>query len=184
VKRTATTFLITLICAFYLLQLINPDIEQKLFLINKAILNDGLIHGVGAGEFYRVLTVALVHGGLMHLAFNMYALLVLGNPLEKAFGKSKFLTVFIISLIAGSLTSLWLNPTNSPSVGASGALFGLFGAMAIVGRRIGVEVKSIAVILAINFAIGFILPGIDWHAHLGGLIGGALSAVLLLRKRV
>jgi membrane associated rhomboid family serine protease len=183
VKRTATTSLITVICGFYLLQLVNPDIEQKLFLINKAILSDGLIHGVGAGEWYRVLTVALVHGGLMHLAFNMYALLVLGNPLEKAFGKSKFLAVFTIALITGSLTSLWLNPTNSPSVGASGALFGLFGAMAVVGRRIGVEVKSIAVILVINFAIGFILPGIDWHAHLGGLIGGGLSAFVLLRKR-
>ena len=120
----------------------------------------------------------------MHLAFNMYALLVLGNPLEKAFGKTKLLTLFTVSLISGSLASFWLNPINQPSVGASGALFGLFGAMAIVGRRIGVEVKSIAVILAINFAIGFILPGIDWHAHLGGLIGGALSAVLLLRKRV
>jgi len=184
VKRSATTALITIICGFYLLQLFNPAIEEKLFLINKAILSDGLIHGVGAGEWYRLVTVALVHGGLMHLAFNMYALLVLGNPLEKAFGKTKLLTIFTVSLITGSLTSLWLNPTNSPSVGASGALFGLFGAMAVVGRRIGVEVKSIAVILGINFAIGFILPGIDWHAHLGGLVGGGLSALILLRNRV
>ena len=183
-KRSATTSLITIICGFYLLQLFNPAIEEKLFLINKAILSDGLIHGVGAGEWYRLVTVALVHGGPMHLAFNMYALLVLGNPLEKAFGKSKFLTVFIISLITGSLTSLWLNPTNSPSVGASGALFGLFGAMAVAGRKIGADVKSIGVIIGINFAIGFILPGIDWHAHLGGLIGGGVTALILLRSRV
>ena len=183
-KRSATTSLITIICGFYLLQLFNPAIEEKLFLINKAILSDGLIHGVGAGEWYRLATVALVHGGLMHLAFNMYALLVLGNPLEKAFGKTKLLTLFTVSLISGSLASFWLNPINQPSVGASGALFGLFGAMAVVGRRIGVEVKSIAVILGINFAIGFILPGIDWHAHLGGLIGGGVTALILLRNRV
>ena len=183
-KRSATTALITTICGFYLLQLFNPAIEEKLFLINKAILSDGLIHGVGAGEWYRLATVALVHGGLMHLAFNMYALLVLGNPLEKAFGKTKLLTLFTVSLISGSLASFWLNPINQPSVGASGALFGLFGAMAVAGRKIGADVKSIGVIIGINFAIGFILPGIDWHAHLGGLIGGGVTALILLRNRV
>ncbi len=111
-KRNATTTLITVICAFYLLQLIHPSIEQDLFLIRKAGFADGLYHGVQTGEWYRIITVALIHGGLMHLAFNMYALLVLGNPLEYAFGKVKFLSIFFISLITGSLASLWLNPSN------------------------------------------------------------------------
>jgi membrane associated rhomboid family serine protease len=120
----------------------------------------------------------------MHLGFNMYALLVLGNPIENAFGKTRFLAIFLISLTTGSLASLYLNPSNQPSVGASGALFGLFGAMAVAGRRIGADVKSITVILGINFAMSFVLTGIDWHAHLGGLIGGALTALILLRTRI
>jgi rhomboid protease GluP len=183
VKRNATTSLITVICGFYLLQLLIPSLEQNLFLINKAVLSDGLVHGVGAGEYYRILTVALIHGGIMHLGFNMYAMLVLGNPLEYAFGKVRFLSIFFISLVTGSLASLALNPVNQPSVGASGALFGLFGAFVVVGRRIGADVKSTLVIIGINFGISFVVPGVDWHAHLGGLIGGAIAAKILLRQR-
>jgi rhomboid protease GluP len=184
VKRNTTTVLITIICGFYLLQLFDPALQEQLFLINKAILSDGVVHGVATGEWYRILTVALVHGGLTHLAFNMWALFVLGNPIEKAFGRNRFLVIFFISLIAGSVASLALSPVNQPSVGASGALFGLFGALAVTGRKIGVDVRSILVLIGINFALGFILPNIDWHAHLGGLIGGAIAAKVILRKRV
>ncbi len=183
-KRTATNLLITVICGFYLLQLLIPSLQEQLFLINKAAFSDGTIHGVGTGEWYRILTVALVHGGLLHLGFNMYGLLILGNPIEQAFGRNKFLAIFFVSLITGSLASLALNPSNQPSVGASGALFGLFGAMWVAGKRIGVDVKSITVIIGINFAMSFVLSGIDWHAHLGGLIGGAIVAKIALRKRV
>ena len=119
----------------------------------------------------------------MHLGFNMYALMVLGNPLEEAFGKNKVLIIFFVSLLTGSLTSAYLASSMSYSVGASGAIFGLFGAMAIVGNRIGADTKSIYVIIGINFALGFVLGGIDWHAHLGGLVGGLITAQLLLSKR-
>lgn len=183
-KRTATTALITIICGFYLLQLLVPSLQENLFLVNKAVLSDGSVHGVATGEWYRIFTVALVHGGLMHLGFNMYALLVLGNPIERAFGRNRFLAIFFISLATGSLASLYLNPVNQPSVGASGALFGLFGAFAMVGRKIGADVRSIMVIIGINLAIGFVIPNVDWHAHLGGLIGGAIAAKLLLRQRI
>ena len=183
VKVNATTGLISLICAFYLLGMFNPQLQEKLYLINRAILSDGAIHGVGQGEWYRIFTVALVHGSLTHLGFNMWALYVLGTPIERAFGKIRFLTIFIISLIAGSLTSLALAPQNMPSVGASGAIFGLFGAFAVVGKRIGADVRSIVVLIGINFALDFILPNIDWHAHLGGLIGGAVTSLFILRKR-
>ncbi|MEI9907382.1 MAG: rhomboid family intramembrane serine protease [Actinomycetota bacterium] len=71
-----------------------------------------------------------------------------------------------------------------PSVGASGALFGLFGAFAVAGRKIGADVKSILVLIGINFAFTFIVPNVDWHAHVGGLIGGAIAAFFLLRSRV
>jgi rhomboid protease GluP len=188
VKRNATTGLITLICGFYLLELLAPSLQEKLFLVNRAILSDGMVHGVGQGEWYRIFTVVLVHAGFTHLAFNMWALFVLGNPIEQAFGRTRFLTIFLISLIAGSSTSLALAAQNQvsvgASVGASGAIFGLFGAFAVAGRKIGADVRSIFVLIGINFALDFIIPHIDWHAHLGGLIGGAIAATFLLRKRV
>lgn len=134
-------------------------------------------------EWYRIFTVALVHAGLLHLGFNMYALMVLGNPIEAAFGKGKFLLVFFISLVTGSLTSAYFASASSYSVGASGAVFGLFGALVIVGKRIGADVRSIYVIIGINFVIGFVLGGIDWKAHLGGLVGGLISATFILNKR-
>jgi rhomboid protease GluP len=184
VKRNATTGLITLICGFYLVELLNPGLQEKLFLINRAILSDGMVHGVGQGEWYRIFTVSLVHAGLTHLAFNMWALFVLGNPIEQAFGRTRFLTIFLLSLVAGSLASLGLAAQNQVSVGASGAIFGLFGAFAVAGRKIGADIRSILVLIGINFALDFILPNIDWHAHLGGLLGGAIAAAFLLRKRV
>ena len=133
-------------------------------------------------EWYRIFSVALVHAGLLHLGFNMYALMVLGNPLEAAFGKNKVLIIFFFSLLTGSLTSAYFAPIGGQSVGASGAVFGLFGALAIVGKRIGADTRSIYVIIAINFAIGFVLGGVDWKAHLGGLVGGVIAAQLILNK--
>ena len=134
-------------------------------------------------EWYRIFSVALVHGGLMHLGFNMYSLMVLGNPIEEAFGKNKMLIIFFFSLLTGSLTSAYFASPTSYSVGASGAIFGLFGALAMVGKRIGADTRSIYVIIGINFAIGFVLGGVDWKAHLGGLIGGVIAAQLTLNKR-
>ncbi len=183
VKANATTALITLISGFYLLEYLAPALQEKLFLVNRAFLSDGHLHGVAQGEWYRILTVALVHGGLTHLGFNMWALFVLGSPIEHAFGKARFLTIFFISLVAGSLTSLALAAQNQVSIGASGAIFGLFGAFAVVGKQIGADVRSIVVLIGINFALDFILPNIDWHAHLGGLVGGALASLVILRKK-
>lgn len=175
-KRSATYSLIAVICGAYLLQMIFPAIETYLVLPNLDYLK-------ATNEWYRLFTVALVHAGLLHLGFNMYALMVLGNPLEAAFGKNKLLIVFFTSLLTGSLTSAYFATASNYSVGASGAIFGLFGAMIIVGKKIGADVKSIYVIIGINFALGLALGGIDWKAHLGGLIGGLLSAQLALHRR-
>jgi rhomboid protease GluP len=109
------------------------------------------------------LTVALTHGGLLHLGFNMYSLMVLGNPIEEAFGKNKFLIIFFASLLTGSLASSYFASIYSASVGASGAVFGLFGAMVVVGKRIGADIRSIVVIIGLNFVFGFALGGVDWR---------------------
>ncbi|NDA45615.1 MAG: rhomboid family intramembrane serine protease, partial [Actinobacteria bacterium] len=126
-KRSATYSLIAIICGAYLLQMIVPTIEMHLVLPNLDYLR-------ATNEWYRLFSVSLVHAGLLHLGFNMYALMVLGNPIEEAFGKNKMLVIFFFSLLTGSLTSAYFASPSSYSVGASGAIFGLFGAIAMVGK--------------------------------------------------
>jgi membrane associated rhomboid family serine protease len=175
-KRSATYSLIAVICAAYLVQVVVPDLQQDLMLPSFEYLQF-------SNEWYRLFTVALTHAGLLHLGFNMYALMVLGNPLEAAFGPRKLLIVFFISLLTGSLASSYFASLYSYSVGASGAVFGLFGAMVIVGNKIGADIRSIVVIIGINFFIGFAMGGVDWRAHLGGLIGGVVASQLVMSKR-
>jgi membrane associated rhomboid family serine protease len=174
-KRSATYSLIAVICGAYLLQLVVPSIQQQLWLPSFEYLQF-------SNEWYRLFTVALTHGGFLHLGFNMYSLMVLGNPLEAAYGKQKFLIVFFVSLLTGSLTSAYFASLYSASVGASGAIFGLFGALAIVGKKIGADIRSIVVIIGINFAFGFAIGGVDWRAHLGGLIGGVVAAQFVMKQ--
>ena len=152
-----------------------PSIEQNLVLPNIEYIRF-------SNEWYRLITVALTHAGLLHLGFNMYSLMVLGNPLEAAFGSRKLLIVFFVSLLTGSLASAYFASAYSYSVGASGAIFGLFGAFVIVGKRIGADIRSIIVIIGINFFIGFAMGGVDWRAHLGGLIGGVVAAQLVMAR--
>lgn len=170
--RPVTKLLITVISGFYLACLLLPGLEEHLYLNRYLVFNNG--------EYWRLLTVALTHGGLMHLFFNMYALLVLGNTLESAIGRNKFLAIFMISQLGASFASIYFGAINVVSVGASGAIFGLFGAMVVISKRFGLETKQVYVIVGINFVIGFIFPGIDWHAHLGGLISGFIAASVLL----
>jgi membrane associated rhomboid family serine protease len=175
-KRSATYSLIAVICGAYLAGQFIPTLQDALLLQSFEVLKYN-------NEWYRLFTVALTHANLLHLGFNMYALMVLGNPLEATFGKQKYLTVFFLSLLTGSLASAYLAPINGTSVGASGAVFGLFGAMVIVGKKIGADIRSIVAIIGINFFIGFAMGGVDWGAHLGGLIGGVLAAQIVMSKR-
>ena len=154
--------------------MIIPGYESALLLAKDPVMN---------GEYYRILTVALLHGGLLHLGFNLYSLHLLGTPVEAFFGKGRYLTIFISSLIAASFASLTFNSPYVYSIGASGAIFGLFGALAVGGKRMGVDFRSIGTIVAINFALGFMMSGIDWHAHLGGLFGGAAVTCVLQRTK-
>jgi membrane associated rhomboid family serine protease len=171
-KRSATLSLITIICAAYLADQLDPQFYEYSALFGPL---------VESGEYWRLFTVALVHGGLTHLFFNMFSLLVLGNPVEAALGKARFLLIFFISLLTGSLASIYLNSTPHVSVGASGAVFGLFGAFIAMRKMISEGVRDIYVIVGLNFVLGFVLGGVDWRAHLGGLVGGYLTTALLLR---
>lgn len=131
-------------------------------------------------EPWRMVSSAFLHSkNIMHIAFNMYALWILGNALEPAFGRARFLAVYLISAFAGSVGVLLIAPIDTVVVGASGAVFGLFGALFVVQKKRGGDLRQIIVLLLINVAIGFIVPNIAWQAHLGGLIAGVLCTVAI-----
>jgi rhomboid protease GluP len=176
-QRSAVLTLITVICAFYLYELVDSGIIGTFALYGIDLLQV-------TNEWYRLITVALVHDNSstipIHLAFNMLALHSLGTPIETFLGRNKFLIIFFTSLIGGSITSALFLGYSGYSIGASGAVFGLFGAWAVISRRIGAEVKSTLVIIGLNFVLGFTIGGVDWRAHLGGLITGAVVTKFLL----
>ena len=151
----------------------------------EALLLFGANYGplVKSGEIYRLITCMFLHGGIIHLGLNMYSLFVIGPRVEDFFGKWKFLLIYFISGISASLLSIGLN-VNVISVGASGAIFGLFGALLYFGYSyrgyIGALVRSqIVPIVLYNLIMGFFIPGIDMWGHVGGLIGGIIAANML-----
>ncbi|MGP6169785.1 rhomboid family intramembrane serine protease [Microbacterium sp. A196] len=133
-------------------------------------------------EPWRLLTAIFVHGGFIHLALNMLALWMLGQNLEPMLGRVRYLALYLISGLGGSVMVALLAP-NTATVGASGSIFGLLAALLIIGRHIGANVTGILIVLGVNFAFGFFVGGIAWQAHLGGAIVGALIAFIYTRTR-
>lgn len=135
--------------------------------------------GVAHGEAYRLVTGGFLHGSLMHIAFNMFALYVLGRELEPAIGWPRFAAVYASSMMAGSLGVMILDP-NSLTVGASGAVFGLFGYVVVtqLSRGINPMQTGIGGIVVLNLLFTFAVPGISIGGHLGGLLGGAAVGAL------
>lgn len=150
-----------------------------------ALLDKYSIYGpaVRAGQYYRLITGTFIHASIFHLFFNCYALAILGSQLESFLGKPKYLIVYLFSAIIGSLFSVTF-AGNYYSIGASGAIFGLMGSLVYFGYHyrvyLGNVVKSqIIPLILMNLGIGFLVPGIDNSAHIGGLLGGALITVAL-----
>lgn len=136
--------------------------------------------GVAEGEWWRLITGGFLHANLIHIAFNMFALWVLGSQLEPAIGRLRFGIVYFVSLLAGSLGVMILSP-DTVTVGASGAIFGLFGLAVAAQRSQGVDIwqSGLGMILVINLALTFGVSGISIGGHIGGLIGGYLCGVIL-----
>lgn len=135
------------------------------------------------GEYYRLLTGIFLHGGLVHLLFNCYALFVIGAQVENFLGRFKFLVIYLVAGISGALFSMIFGG-NYASIGASGAIFGLMGALVYFGYHyrvyLGNVVKSqIIPLIILNLILGFCMTGIDNFAHVGGLIGGTLMSIAL-----
>lgn len=135
-----------------------------------------------AAEPWRMLTSVFLHAQFLHILFNLYTLWIFGRMLEQSLGKARFLALYLISGFAGSVAVLLLAP-NSAVLGASGAVFGLFGAFAVIQRRLGGNSVQILVVVGLNLALGFIIPNISWQAHVGGLLVGAAVAAVLLATR-
>lgn len=151
--------------------------ELRLRFANVALSSDGTqLIGVADGEYYRLLTAAFLHGGAFHLLSNMFALATLGPQLEQVLGRTRYLALYVLSALGGSTLSFLVSAPGTFGVGASGAIFGLFGAYYVVARRTGGDTRSILTLLAINIVITFAVPIIDWRAHLGGLATGAAVA--------
>jgi membrane associated rhomboid family serine protease len=139
--------------------------------------------GVADGQYYRLLTSMFLHeppsvGGafFLHILFNMWALYVVGPPLEARLGRVRFLTLYLLAGLAGSAVAFWLTAPYIASLGASGAIFGLFGALFVIGRRERLNIQSIALVIGLNLVFSFTGSNISWQAHIGGLIGGAALA--------
>ncbi|MGV9384339.1 rhomboid family intramembrane serine protease [Nonomuraea sp. NPDC003707] len=141
---------------------------------------------VAEGQYYRLITVAFVHstGSFLHILFNGWAIFVIGPYLERAFGHLRFAAVYLLSALGGSVLGLWLDPLPTATVGASGAVFGMFGAMFVVGRKLKLDVRGITLVIGLNLVITFVMPAISglrisWTGHVGGLIVGTLLAAAL-----
>jgi membrane associated rhomboid family serine protease len=146
-------------------------------------------YAVAHGEWWRIITSGFLHAGLLHIAFNMYFLYFLGTLLEPAIGKLRFGIIYFVSLIGGSFGCLLLSP-NSPTVGASGAVFGLMGAAILAMRARGIDPmqSGLGVTLLLNLGITVVLPGISIGGHLGGLFAGGIVGYVMFevaeRRRI
>jgi membrane associated rhomboid family serine protease len=146
------------------------------------LLEEGSVSraSIADGEYWRLVTAGFLHAGFFHLLFNMLSLYILGSILEPAVGRLRFGLIYFVSLLAGSFGALLVEPT-SPTVGASGAIFGLMAAAAIVMRSRGISImeSGLGIWIGLNLIITFTVPGISIGGHIGGLIGGAVSALVL-----
>ena len=184
-KKITMTKLILLICiVMYIILGINSN---NFFNIGiNALVNFGgnnlLI--VQSGEVWRLISAAFLHVSLIHLLVNMYSLVIIGTQVETFIGKFKFLFVYLISAICGNLLSLIFNEANIVSVGASGAIFGLMGALLYFGYHyrlyLSEAIKTqIIPVIVLNLLLGFMVSGVDNAAHIGGLIGGYLASMAI-----
>ncbi|MEV6548936.1 rhomboid family intramembrane serine protease [Streptomyces sp. NPDC051597] len=178
-----TKILIGLNLVGFLLQLaIGDKFEYAYELLGRAYTpGSASYQGVAEGQWYRLVTSMFLHGGPMHIAFNMLSLWWIGGPLEAALGRARYLALYFVSGLAGSALTYWLAEPNAPSLGASGAIFGLFGATAVLMRKLNYDLRPLIVLLVINLAITFNpWGGIAWQAHIGGLVGGTVIAYAMV----
>jgi membrane associated rhomboid family serine protease len=178
-----TWTLVAINVVVFLVTWVRPNIVTDLEMVGYATYGGvGPWHGVAAGEWYRLITSAFLapatgQGGLgiLDIVFNMWALIFVGPALEGLLGRLRFLAVYLLSAVGGGVMYYFLAAPNAPAVGASGAIFGLFGAWFVVSRRLRLDTRGIVALIAINLALSFFWhTTIAWQAHIGGLLTGAV----------
>ena len=142
------------------------------------------VPGVDDGAYWQLLTSAFTHVEIWHIGFNMLALWFLGPQLEAALGRGRFLALYLGSALTASAFVYWFSPIVTPTLGASGAIFGLMGGLLVIAVKVGGDVRGVLIWLGLNVVITFTFPGISWQGHLGGLLGGVvIGAVLVYAPR-
>lgn len=145
------------------------------FVVDKYSLQPLLIHY--QHQYYRVFTAMFMHANFQHIFFNMIALIIVGPPVEVLLGKVRFLALYLLAGLGGSVASYLLSPANIYGLGASGAIMGVMAAYVVIGRRRHLPIAPVVALIVLNLLIGF-SGSIDWRAHLGGLVVGGLLAFI------
>jgi membrane associated rhomboid family serine protease len=189
-----TSALVALNLAIYVVSSIGAGLTEPSFAVQLdwALIGRGFspevgVIGVAEGEWYRLVTGGFLHGSLLHIGFNMYVLWILGKQLEPTLGRVGFSAVYFASMLAGSLGVMVLEP-EALTVGASGAVFGLFGYALVAQYVRGVNPmqSGLGAVVLLNLAFTFLVPGISIGGHVGGLLGGIVAGLLhdVVRRRV
>jgi membrane associated rhomboid family serine protease len=154
------------------------DVIMRLATLGVGLDQNGQPIGVSQGEYWRLLTGGFLHdvSNPLHIGFNMYILWVLGRMIEPALGHVRFVALYLASLLAGSFGAILVQPT-AATIGASGAVFGLMGAAFLMQRSRGIDPmrSGLGVLIILNLVLQFVIPGVSWGAHVGGLIGGGIA---------
>ena len=173
--RLVTKILLGINLAVFLAVQVRPSLVRDLYLIGTWQPAPFLpTQGVAEGEWYRLFTSMFTHQEIWHIAFNMLSLWWLGGPLEQALGRARYLTLYLISGLAGGALTYLLASGTTASLGASGAIFGLFGATAVLMRRLKYDMRPVIALLVINLIFTFGWSNIAWQAHIGGLVAGVV----------
>jgi len=178
-----TWILVGINAVVFLLAQVTDDAGNRVFANQLSMLTGtydfrdaGLLTGVDGGAYWRLVTSVFLHVDLIHILFNMYALTIFGPMLEGALGRLRFIALYLVCGLAGSVMVYWFSEPNIPTLGASGAIYGLFGATFAVFARRGLQLQGLFVLMGINLAITFLVPRISWQGHIGGLLAGLLLA--------
>jgi membrane associated rhomboid family serine protease len=168
-KPVVTYALIAACVVMFVLQNASPQLQSELVLRSPAVAD---------GDLYRLVTSAFLHYGITHLLFNMWALWVIGPPLEAALGRLRYGALYAMSALGGSVLVYLLSDLGAATAGASGAVFGLFGATFVIGKRLNLDTRWVIGLIALNLAFTFVIPlissqNISWQGHIGGLVTGA-----------
>ncbi|MGV8970056.1 MAG: rhomboid family intramembrane serine protease [Microbacteriaceae bacterium] len=169
-----TLSLIVLNLAFFAAQFVSNDAITQ-YLLYRPVFT--LV------EPWTMITSMFIHSGVFHVGLNMLALYLFGPVLESLLGRARFIALYLLSGFGGSVAVLLLSDPLSGVLGASGAIFGLLGAFFVIQRKLGGNAIQLLLVIGLNLALGFFIPGISWQAHLGGVIVGAVIGLIFLRTR-